>query len=196
LKTYRPVALLRHGDPRIDKLGRIGPVDAFLDVCVAVVVQVGSAVAGSAHTGNSRIEPELPEGVRREDCELIGVEVVEILDFDRPNLWVRRLEYPKYKIHTDDTPVTLLTPGEGPGSRQARFWIYRSSQVGACYDAFAFTDDRTRAGPDQFLQDFQRFSGPSLFSDLLGDSASGLLSPRCRSGGGLVDVKLNVATDD
>jgi len=40
-----------------------------------------------------RIEPELPEGIRREDCELIGVDVVEILDFDRPNLWVRRLEY-------------------------------------------------------------------------------------------------------
>jgi transposase len=191
-----------------------------------------------------RIEPELPEGVQREDCEPIGVDVVEILDFDRPNLWVRRLEYPKYKIpsqpqlkivqgereanlipggsfgfglaaevlfnkfglhlplyrqqdpfaqlgwvpsrstlsqiianaaellrplylletqrilasgvvNTDDTPVTLLTPGQGQGSRQARFWIYRSSQSGACYDAFAFTDDRTRAGPDEFLKDFQ-----------------------------------------
>jgi transposase len=191
-----------------------------------------------------RIEPELPEGIRPEDCEEIGVDVVEILDFDRPNLWVRRLEYPKYKIpsqpqlkivqgerkanlipggsfgfglaaevlfnkfglhlplyrqqdplaqlgwvpsratlsqiitnaaellrplylleiqrilasgvvNTDDTPVTLLTPGQGQGSRQARFWIYRSSQVGACYDAFAFTDDRTRAGPDEFLKDFR-----------------------------------------
>jgi transposase len=191
-----------------------------------------------------RIEPELPAGVQPEDCELVGVDVVEILDFDRPNLWVRRLEYPKYKIpslpqlkivqgereanlipggsfgfglaaeilfnkfglhlplyrqqdplaqlgwvpsrstlsqiianaaellrplylletqrilasvvvNTDDTPVTLLTPGQGAGSRQARFWIYRSNQVGACYDAFAFTDDRTRAGPDEFLKDFQ-----------------------------------------
>ena len=154
-----------------------------------------------------RIEPTLPEGLQREDCEFLGVDVVEILDFDRPNLWVRRLEYPKYKIpspsprpivqaereanlipggsfgfglaaevlfnkfglhlplyrqqdplaqlgwipsratlsqilansaellrplallethrilasgvvHTDDTPVTLLTPGQSPGSRQ------------------------------------------------------------------------------
>jgi len=162
-----------------------------------------------------RIEPGLPEGVGREDCELIGVDVVEILEFERPQLWVRRLEYPKYKIpnqpelslvqaarevnlisggsfgfgiaaevlfnkftlhiplyrqqdpfaqlgwvpsrstlvqiighsarllrplamllkrrilasgvvNTDDTPVTLLTPGEARGSRQARFWIYRS----------------------------------------------------------------------
>jgi transposase len=191
-----------------------------------------------------RIEPELPEGVSLEDCELIGVDVVEILDFDRPRLWVRRLEYPKYKIpsrpelkvvqaarqanlvpggsfgfgmaaevlsskfalhvplyrqqdplsqlgwtpsrstlcqivvnsaellrplamleverilasgviNTDDTPVTLLTPGVDKGSRQARFWIYRSSRPGALYDAFAFTDNRERAGPDEFLKDFR-----------------------------------------
>lgn len=191
-----------------------------------------------------RIEPKLPDGVRAEDCELIGVDVVEILEFDRPRLWVRRLEYPKYKIpsqperqvvqaprqanlisggsfgfgiaaevlynkfglhiplyrqqdpfaqlgwtpsrstlsqiiansvelmrplalletqrilasgvvNTDDTPVTLLTPGEDQGSRQARFWIYRSRQPGGLYDAFAFTDSRSRAGPDEFLKDFQ-----------------------------------------
>ena len=211
-----------------------------------------------------RIEPELPAGVQPEDCELIGVDVVEILDFDRPNLWVRRLEYPKYKIpsqpqlkivqgereanlipggsfgfglaaeilfnkfglhlplyrqqdplaqlgwvpsrstlsqiianaaellrplylletqrilasavvNTDDTPVTLLTPGQGPGSRQARFWIYRSNQVGACYDAFAFTDDRTRAGPDEFLKDFQ--------GTICGDCYSGYVNIEDVTGG-------------
>jgi transposase len=191
-----------------------------------------------------RIEPDLPGGISPEDCELIGVDVVEIMEFDRPQLWVLRLEYPKYKIpdepqlkvvqaerevslipggsfgfgiaaevlfnkfglhiplyrqqdpfaqlgwapsrstlgqivvnsaellrplaaleaqlilasgvvNTDDTPVTLLTPGEGKGSRQSRFWIYRSSQAGALYDAFAFTESRSRAGPDDFLKDFQ-----------------------------------------
>ena len=45
-----------------------------------------------------RIEPVLPEGVRPEDCELIGVDIVEVLDFERPRLWIRRFEYPKYKI--------------------------------------------------------------------------------------------------
>jgi transposase len=214
-----------------------------------------------------RIEPELPAGVQREDCELIGVDVVEILDFDRPNLWVRRLEYPKYKIpsqpqlkivqgereanlipggsfgfglaaevlfnkfglhlplyrqqdpltqlgwvpsrstlsqiianaaellrplylletqrilasavvNTDDTPVTLLTPGQGAGSRQARFWIYRSNQVGACYDAFAFTDDRTRAGPDEFLKDFQ--------GTICGDCYSGYVNIEDVTGGRIV----------
>jgi transposase len=190
-----------------------------------------------------RIEPALPEGIRPEDCELIGVDVVEILEFGRPDIWVRRLEYPKYKvptspernvvqaarepslipggsfgfglaaevlfnkftlhvplyrqqdpfaqlgwcpsrstlcqivgtsadlleplalletdrvlgssvINTDDTEVTLLTPGEGNGSRKARLWIYRSNEPLALYDVFAFTTNRSRAGPDEFLREF------------------------------------------
>jgi transposase len=191
-----------------------------------------------------RIEPILPDGIRREDCEQIGVDVVEIMEFDRPRLWVRRIEYPKYKIpsrpqlkvlqgervpslipggsfgfgigaevlfnkfalhvplyrqqdpfaqlgwapnrstlgqivvnsaellrplamlatervlspsvvNTDDTEVTLLTPGEGKGSRKARLWIYRSNEEHARYNAFAFTNSRARAGPDEFLRDFE-----------------------------------------
>ena len=191
-----------------------------------------------------RIEPHLPDGTRLEDCEQIGVDVVEILEFERPRLWVRRLEYPKYKLplqpsspilqgeraaslipggsfgfgiaaevlfnkfalhvplyrqqdpfaqlgwapnrsslcqivinaaellrplamletervlsstvlNTDDTEVTLLTPGEGKGSRKARLWIYRSNEKQAKYNAFAFTNSRARAGPDEFLQEFE-----------------------------------------
>lgn len=204
-----------------------------------------------------RIDPDLPEGVSSEDCQLLGVDVVEILEFERPRLWVRRFEYPKYKIpsrpelkvvqgprmpnlvpggsfgfglaaevlsskfalhvplyrqqdpfsqlgwtpsrstlcqivansaellrplamlqierilasdviNTDDTPVTLLTPGDDKGSRQARFWIYRSNQRGARYDAFAFTDSRERAGPDEFLSDFE--------GTLCGDCYSGYVN--------------------
>jgi transposase len=191
-----------------------------------------------------RIEPILPDGIRPEDCLQIGVDVVEIMEFDRPRLWVRRIEYPKYKIpsqpqrnivqgervpslipggsfgfgiaaevlfnkfalhiplhrqqdpfaqlgwapnrstlcqivvnsaellrplamletervlsslviNTDDTEVTLLTPGEGKGSRKARLWIYRSNEEHARYNAFAFTNSRARAGPDEFLRDFR-----------------------------------------
>ncbi len=191
-----------------------------------------------------RIEPTLPDGISLEDCEQIGVDIVEILEFDRPQLWVRQIEYPKYKIpsrpqlnivqgerapslisggsfgfgigaevlfnkfalhvplyrqqdpfaglgwapnrstlcqivinsaellrplamletqrvlsscvlNTDDTEVTLLTPGVGKGSRKARLWIYRSNEQHARYNAFAFTNSRARAGPDEFLQDFQ-----------------------------------------
>jgi transposase len=191
-----------------------------------------------------RIEPTLPEGIRAEECEEIGVDVVELLEFDRPRLWVRRIEYPKYKIpsqpqgtivqgervaslipggsfgfgigaevlfnkfamhvplyrqqdpfaqlgwapnrstlcqivansaellrplamletervlscsvlNTDDTEVTLLTPGQGKGSRKARLWIYRSNEERARYNAFAFTNSRARAGPDEFLREYE-----------------------------------------
>lgn len=206
---------------------------------------------------DERVEPELPDGIRPEDCELIGVDVVEILEFERPRLWVRRIQYPKYKlpssspdqpssspdkasnsspqviqgdrlpslipggsfgfgvaaevlfnkfalhvplyrqqdpfaqlgwapnrstlcqivvnssellrplamlaeqrvlsssvINTDDTEVTLLTPGEGKGSRKARLWIYRGIEQHARYNVFAFTNSRSRAGPDDFLREF------------------------------------------
>jgi transposase len=45
-----------------------------------------------------RIEPILPDGIRPEDCQQIGVDVVELMEFERPRLWVRQIEYPKYKI--------------------------------------------------------------------------------------------------
>jgi transposase len=46
-------------------------------------------------------------------------------------------------LGTDDTPVTLLTPRQGDGSREGRFWLYRGRD-GAPYDVFAFTDNHTR----------------------------------------------------
>ncbi len=210
-----------------------------------------------------RIEPSLPEGVKREDCQEIGIDVVEILRFKRPELWVRRLEYPKYKlpeasaspilqaprevalieggrfgidlateivfakfvlhvplyrqqdalaqlgwspsrstlcqivatagdliaplveqlrlrvlasgvIASDDTPVTLLTPGVEKGSRQARFWIYRGIHE-APYNIFAFTDSRAREGPDRFLESFRGI--------LLGDCYSGYVNIEQVTGG-------------
>ena len=57
-------------------------------------------------------------------------------------------------LGTDDTPVTLLTPREGDGSREARFWLYRGRE-GAPYDVFAFTNSRERDGPDRFLEPFR-----------------------------------------
>ena len=210
-----------------------------------------------------RIEPPLPEGVKPEDCEQIGIDIVEILHFQRPELWVRRLEYPKYKlpkasagpilqaprevalieggrfgidlatevvfgkfvlhvplyrqqdalaqlgwspsrstlgqivatagdlvvplavqlqlrvlaspvIASDDTPVTLLTPGIDEGSRQARFWIYRGLHE-APYNVFAFTDSRAREGPDRFLASFRGI--------LLGDCYSGYVNLEQVTGG-------------
>jgi transposase len=70
-------------------------------------------------------------------------------------------------LGTDDTPVTLLTPGEANGSRQARFWLYRGRHD-APYDVFAFTDSRTRDGPDNFLEPFR--------GTLCGDCYSGYVN--------------------
>ncbi|MEK7753406.1 MAG: IS66 family transposase, partial [Acidobacteriota bacterium] len=66
-------------------------------------------------------------------------------------------------LGTDDTPVTLLTPREGDGSKQARFWLYRGRH-GAPYDVFAFTDSRTRDGPDAFLEPFQGILSGDCYS--------------------------------
>jgi transposase len=66
-------------------------------------------------------------------------------------------------LGTDDTPVTLLTPGEEKGSREARFWLYRG-RASAPYDVFAFTDRRTRDGPDNFLKPFQGILSGDCYS--------------------------------
>ena len=66
-------------------------------------------------------------------------------------------------LGTDDTPVTLLTPREGDGSREARFWLYRGRD-GAPYDVFAFTDNHTRDGPDAFLEPFRGILSGDCYS--------------------------------
>ena len=66
-------------------------------------------------------------------------------------------------LGTDDTPVTLLTPREGDGSREARFWLYRGRNA-APYDVFAFTDSRTRDGPDSFLEPFRGILSGDCYS--------------------------------
>ena len=43
-----------------------------------------------------RLEPTFPEGVSKDDCQSLGDDVVELLEFERGKLWVRRLEYAKY----------------------------------------------------------------------------------------------------
>lgn len=66
-------------------------------------------------------------------------------------------------LGTDDTPVTLLTPGQGEGSRTARLWLYR----GPCavpYNAFAFTNSREREGPDRYLETFRGILSADCYS--------------------------------
>ena len=66
-------------------------------------------------------------------------------------------------LGTDDTPVTLLTPRQGDGSKEARFWLYRGRDA-APYDVFAFTNNHTRAGPDGFLAPFRGILSGDCYS--------------------------------
>lgn len=77
-------------------------------------------------------------------------------------------------LGTDDSPITLLTPRVGEGSRQARFWCYRGRDT-APYNVFAFTDSRAREGPDRFLETFT--------GTLTGDCYSGYVNIEQVSGG-------------
>lgn len=54
-------------------------------------------------------------------------------------------------LWTDDTTVKLLT-GDEQGSCTARFWTYIAEEHP--YSVYDFTDNRSRAGPANFLQDF------------------------------------------
>ena len=56
-------------------------------------------------------------------------------------------------LWTDDTPVTVLTGGEG--SRQGRFWTYIGEEYP--YSVYDFTESRARDGPAQFLSGFQGY---------------------------------------
>jgi transposase len=56
-------------------------------------------------------------------------------------------------LGTDETPVMMLVPGETPGSRKARMWLYRGRDQ-APYSVYDFTTSRERAGPDQFLKNY------------------------------------------
>ena len=55
-------------------------------------------------------------------------------------------------IHTDDTPVTVRSPGK-EGTRQGRFWVYLGD-VGHPYVVYDYTPSRRRDGPAAFLETF------------------------------------------
>ena len=57
-----------------------------------------------------RIEPTLPAGMKLEDCEPLGVDIVETLQYDRAKVWVRRMAYPKYKLPTATIPAVNVEP--------------------------------------------------------------------------------------
>lgn len=59
------------------------------------------------------------------------------------------------KIHTDDTPVKVIVPGEGK-TKQGRFWVYCGDDQHP-YTVYDFTMSRARDGPALFLSGYEGY---------------------------------------
>ena len=81
-------------------------------------------------------------------------------------------------IHTDDTQVKLIDTTIG-GTRTARFWAYLGDRNHP-YEVYDFTESRGRAGPQDFLKDFNGY--------LQADAYGGYDGIYLESGGAIVEV--------
>lgn len=66
-------------------------------------------------------------------------------------------------LWTDDTTVRLLDRESTGGSRQARFWTYIGDDEHP-YAVYDFTPSRARAGPAEFLKDYQGYLHADAYS--------------------------------
>jgi hypothetical protein len=66
------------------------------------------------------------------------------------------------KIHTDDTPITVLDPAAKPvGSRKGYMWVYIGGQDDVVFD---FTNSPKRDGPETFLKGYRGYLQADAFS--------------------------------
>lgn len=66
------------------------------------------------------------------------------------------------KIHTDDTPITVLDPAAKPvGSRKGYMWVYIGDQDDV---VFEYTSSRKRDGPETFLEGYRGYLQADAFS--------------------------------
>ena len=66
------------------------------------------------------------------------------------------------KVHTDDTPITVLDPASKPvGSRKGYMWVYIGDQDDVVFD---FTNSRKRDGPESFLKGYRGYLQADAFS--------------------------------
>ena len=75
------------------------------------------------------------------------------------------------KVHTDDTPITVLDPTVKPvGSRRGYLWVYIGDQDDVVFD---YTNSRKRDGPASFLQGYRGYLQADAFSGYDGIYAGG-----------------------
>ena len=66
------------------------------------------------------------------------------------------------KVHTDDTPITVLDPSVKPiGSRKGYMWVYISDHDDV---VFEYTNSRKRDGPESFLKGYRGYLQADAFS--------------------------------
>jgi transposase len=77
------------------------------------------------------------------------------------------------KIHTDDTPITVLEPSARPvRSRRGYMWVYISESNDVVFD---YTPSHTRDGPASFLKEYRGYLQADGFSGYDGIYAGGLI---------------------
>ena len=77
------------------------------------------------------------------------------------------------KVHTDDTPITVLDPSAEPvHSRRGYMWVYISEHEDVVFD---FTGSHTRDGPASFLADYRGYLQADAFSGYDGIYTHGLI---------------------
>ena len=74
-------------------------------------------------------------------------------------------------IHTDETRVPVQAPGQ---CRSGRIWTYIGDEANP-YITYEYTMDRTRAGPQRFLADYQGYLQADAFSGYDGIYHKGLV---------------------
>ena len=139
----------------------------------------------------SKFGDHLP-GYRQEDIfSRHGIEIrrstiyswlAQVADLTEPLYWLLVAQILASKvIHTDDTKVKLIDHSI-QGTKLARFWGYLGDQDHP-YAAYDFTVDRSRAGPAEFLKDYQGY----LQADAYG-GYDGIYSKTNDTIGGIVEV--------
>lgn len=77
------------------------------------------------------------------------------------------------KVHTDDTPITVLDPGVWPvHSRRGYMWVYISEYDDVVFD---YTHSHKRDGPASFLKEYRGYLQADAFSGYDGIYAGGLI---------------------
>ena len=120
----------------------------------------------------------LQERYRRAGLELssstLSGWVAEVADRTAPIVEAMKLHVlASRKVHTDDTPITVLDPKAEPvHSRRGYMWVYISEYDDVVFD---YTNTHKRDGPATFLKGYRGYLQADAFSGYDGIYAGGLI---------------------